>query len=85
LLRCLGSILIGGEPGSLAGIETIRIRQAMGIPFRYFAVESEWRDETLRTNLWLLRAAESVAAVLLFVVTLSVDHTRGAPRRGRAT
>jgi uncharacterized membrane protein len=46
----------------------------MGIPFRYFTVESEWRDEALRTNLWLLPAAESVAAVLLFAVTLSVDR-----------
>jgi hypothetical protein len=26
----------------------------MGFPFRYFAIESEWRDETLRTNLWLI-------------------------------
>jgi uncharacterized membrane protein len=47
----------------------------MGIRLRYFAAESDWRDETLRTNLWLIPAAESVAAVLLFVVTLSVDRT----------
>ena len=33
--------------------------------------ESDWRTETLRTNLWLIPAVESVAAVLLFVVTLS--------------
>ena len=46
----------------------------MGISLRYFAAESEWRDETLRTNLWLIPAAESVAAVLLFAVTLSVDR-----------
>jgi uncharacterized membrane protein len=46
----------------------------MSISLRYFAAESEWRDETLRTNLWLIPAAESVAAVLLFVVTLSVDR-----------
>jgi uncharacterized membrane protein len=46
----------------------------MGISLRYFAAESEWRDETLRTNLWLIPAAESVAAVLLFVITLSVDR-----------
>ena len=46
----------------------------MGISFRHFAVESDWRDESLRTNLWLIPAAESVAAVLLFVVTLSVDR-----------
>jgi uncharacterized membrane protein len=46
----------------------------VGIRLRYFAAESDWRDETLRTNLWLIPAAESVAAVLLFVVTLSVDR-----------
>ncbi|MGZ4435576.1 MAG: DUF2254 family protein [Trebonia sp.] len=46
----------------------------MNISFRHFAVESDWRDESLRTNLWLIPAAESVAAVLLFVVTLSVDR-----------
>jgi uncharacterized membrane protein len=37
--------------------------------------ESDWRTETLRTNLWLIPAVESVAAVLLFVVTLSVDRS----------
>jgi uncharacterized membrane protein len=42
--------------------------------FRQFAVESDWREETLRTNLWLIPAVESVAAVLLFVVTLSIDR-----------
>ena len=46
----------------------------MDISFRHFAVESDWRDESLRTNLWLIPAAESVAAVLLFVVTLSIDR-----------
>ena len=46
----------------------------MGISFRRFAVESDWRDETLRTNLWLIPAVESVAAVLLFVLTLSIDQ-----------
>jgi uncharacterized membrane protein len=46
----------------------------MGIGLRHFAAESDWRDEALRTNLWLIPAAESVAAVLLFVVTLSVDR-----------
>ena len=42
--------------------------------FKRFAVESDWRNETLRTNLWLIPAVESVAAVLLFVLTLSIDH-----------
>ena len=46
----------------------------MGIGLKRFAVESDWRNETLRTNLWLIPAVESVAVVLLFVLTLSVDH-----------
>lgn len=46
----------------------------MGIGFQRFAVESDWRNETLRTNLWLIPAIESVAAVLLFALTLSVDR-----------
>jgi uncharacterized membrane protein len=46
----------------------------MGIAFRHFATESDWRDEALRTNLWLIPVAESVAAVLLFVLTLSIDR-----------
>ncbi len=46
----------------------------MGIPFRHSAVDSEWRAETLRTNLWLIPAAESAVAVLLFAVTLGIDH-----------
>jgi uncharacterized membrane protein len=41
---------------------------------RKFAVESDWRDETLRTNLWLIPAVESLAVVLLFVLTLSIDR-----------
>jgi uncharacterized membrane protein len=46
----------------------------MGIGFERLAVESDWRNETLRTNLWLIPAIESVAAVLLFALTLSVDR-----------
>ena len=46
----------------------------MGIGFQRFAVESDWRNETLRTNLWLIPAIESVAAVLLFVLTLNIDR-----------
>ena len=46
----------------------------MDISFRHFAAESDWRDEALRTNLWLIPVAESVAAVLLFVLTLSIDR-----------
>ena len=49
----------------------------MGITFRRLrrlAVESDWRDEALRTNLWLIPVIESLAAVGLFAVTLSVDR-----------
>jgi uncharacterized membrane protein len=46
----------------------------MGIGLGRFAVESEWRNETLRTNLWLIPAIESVAAILLFALTLSIDR-----------
>jgi uncharacterized membrane protein len=41
---------------------------------RWPAVESHWRDEALRTNLWLIPAIESVAAVALFAVTLTIDE-----------
>jgi uncharacterized membrane protein len=46
----------------------------MGITSRHFTLESEWRDETLRTNLWLIPAVESLVAVALFALTTSVDH-----------
>jgi len=46
----------------------------MHITLRGLAVESDWRDEALRTNLWLIPAIESVAAVALFAVTLSIDE-----------
>ena len=46
----------------------------MRITLRGLAVESDWRDEALRTNLWLIPAVESVAAVALFAVTLSIDR-----------
>jgi uncharacterized membrane protein len=46
----------------------------MGTGLRRFAAESDWRAETLRTNLWLIPAIESVAAVLLFAATLSIDR-----------
>jgi uncharacterized membrane protein len=41
---------------------------------RGLAVESDWRDEALRTNLWLIPAIESLAAAALFAVTLSIDE-----------
>ena len=46
----------------------------MRITLRGLAVESDWRDEALRTNLWLIPAIESLAAVALFAVTLSIDE-----------
>ena len=42
---------------------------------RGLAGESHWREETLRTNLWLIPAIESLAAVALFAVTVSIDET----------
>jgi uncharacterized membrane protein len=46
----------------------------MGIPLRGLAAESDWRDEALRTNLWVIPAIESAAAVALFAVTLAIDE-----------
>jgi uncharacterized membrane protein len=46
----------------------------MGMNLRRLAAESDWRDEALRTNLWLIPAIESVAAVALFAVTLAIDE-----------
>jgi uncharacterized membrane protein len=36
--------------------------------------EADWRREALRTNLWLVPVVETLAVVLLFVVTYSVDR-----------
>jgi uncharacterized membrane protein len=44
-------------------------RLAAGFPFG-----SEWRRETLRTNLWFVPAIEVVAAVVLFVPTHAIDR-----------
>jgi uncharacterized membrane protein len=54
----------------------------MRVSLRELAAESHWRDEALRTNLWLIPAIESAGAVVLFVVTLWVDHVaaRGGVR-----
>ncbi|HSZ42981.1 MAG TPA: DUF2254 domain-containing protein [Trebonia sp.] len=46
----------------------------MGVNLRRFAVESDWRNETLRTNLWLIPVLQTLAAIGLFVVTLSIDR-----------
>jgi uncharacterized membrane protein len=46
----------------------------MRISSRQFAAESDWRSEALRTNLWLVPAIEGVGAIVLFVVTMTVDH-----------
>ncbi|HEY1820058.1 MAG TPA: DUF2254 domain-containing protein [Trebonia sp.] len=48
--------------------------QTMRITLRLPAVESHWRDEALRTNMWLIPAIESVGAVALFAATLSIDE-----------
>ena len=54
----------------------------MRITLRGLAVESDWRDEALRTNLWLIPAIESLVAVALFAVTVSIDEaaSRGSLR-----
>jgi uncharacterized membrane protein len=46
----------------------------MGIRFRRLAFESDWRSETLRTNLWLVPALESLGAAVLFAITIAVDR-----------
>jgi len=46
----------------------------MRISLRGLFVESDWRDEALRTNMWLIPAIESMAAVALFAVTVSIDQ-----------
>ena len=46
----------------------------MRITLRGLAVESDWRAETLRTNMWLIPAIASAAAVALFAVTVSIDE-----------
>jgi uncharacterized membrane protein len=37
--------------------------------------EADWRREALRTNLWIIPLVETVAVVVLFVVTYSVDRS----------
>jgi hypothetical protein len=46
----------------------------MRITLRGLAVESDWRAESLRTNMWLIPAIASAAAVALFAVTVSLDE-----------
>ena len=36
--------------------------------------EADWRREALRTNLWLVPVLETIAVVLLFAVTYTVDR-----------
>jgi uncharacterized membrane protein len=52
----------------------------MRIDIRRVASESDWRNEALRTNLWLIPAIESLAAVAIFAGTLAIDRAayRGA-------
>ncbi|HEY1839558.1 MAG TPA: DUF2254 domain-containing protein [Mycobacterium sp.] len=37
--------------------------------------EADWRREALRTNLWLIPVIETVAAVVLFMVSYTVDRS----------
>ena len=37
--------------------------------------EADWRREALRTNLWIIPLVETVAVVVLFVVTYTVDRS----------
>jgi hypothetical protein len=48
----------------------------MRITLRGLTVESDWRAETLRTNMWLIPAIASAAAVALFAVTVSLTRQR---------
>ncbi len=52
----------------------------MRITLGGLTVESDWRGEALRTNLWLVPAIESMTAVALFAATVSIDEaaSRGA-------
>ena len=40
----------------------------------YGYLESDWRREAIRTNLWVVPAAVTAAALVLFAVTYSVDR-----------
>lgn len=42
--------------------------------FRSPVIESNRRDEALRTNLWLIPAIETVIAIALFVATVNIDE-----------
>jgi uncharacterized membrane protein len=37
-------------------------------------LEADWRRETLRTNLWMVPAIEAVLVLMLFAVTITLDH-----------
>jgi len=45
----------------------------MRMTLRGLSAESDWRDEALRTNLWLIPAIESMVAAALFAATVSID------------
>ena len=38
------------------------------------ALAAHWRSDVLRTNLWLVPAIEVLAAIVLFIITLSLDR-----------
>ena len=40
----------------------------------YAFLEADWRRETLRTNLWMVPAVETLAVLLIFAGTYGVDR-----------
>ncbi|MGF1429540.1 DUF2254 domain-containing protein [Kitasatospora sp. LaBMicrA B282] len=50
------------------------MRALLGRALGGLQTTAEWRREHLRTNLWLVPALESLAAVLLFAVTTGLDR-----------
>jgi len=49
-------------------------RRRLRSQLRRLVRQSEWRQEVLRTNLWLVPAIEVVAAAILFVCTYALDR-----------
>jgi uncharacterized membrane protein len=49
-------------------------RRRLRSHLRRLVRQSEWRQEVLRTNLWLVPAIEVVAAAILFVCTYALDR-----------
>jgi hypothetical protein len=45
-------------------------------------LEADWRQETLRTNLWMVPAIEAVSGLMLFTVTIALDRAAYNGRLG---